>query len=398
MDFLAIIHQQYLRNLKSSFNRDLLHQIDWTNRMIGITGARGVGKTTLLLQHINQVFGYSENVLYLTMDHIQLSGLSLLDIAAYHSAKGGTHLFIDEIHKSNNWSGELKTIYDLYPDLSVVFTSSSILEIYKGQADLSRRVIMYDMNGLSFREFLQIETGIHLDVFSLDNLITNHINIAHSILDFGIKPIKHFKQYLKYGYYPFYLENISAYPIKLMNILNLTLEIDLVGIKNVDPASIPKLKKLIHLLATSVPFQPNISKLAGSVEITRNTLLQYLQYLSQAKILNMLQDSGSSYSYIAKPEKIFLHNTNLMSCLQPNAVNIGSARETFFVNTLSNKYQINTTSQGDFLVSDTFTFEIGGQSKTTKQIAGLADSYIVVDDVEIGTKNKIPLWLFGFLS
>ena len=154
------------------------------------------------------------------MDHIQLSGLSLLDIAAYHSAKGGTHLFIDEIHKSNNWSGELKTIYDLYPDLSVVFTSSSILEIYKGQADLSRRVIMYDMNGLSYREFLQIETGIHLDVFSLDNLITNHINIAHSILDFGIKPIKHFKQYLEYGYYPFYLENISAYPIKLMNILN----------------------------------------------------------------------------------------------------------------------------------------------------------------------------------
>ncbi len=398
MDFLAIIHQQYLRNLKSSFKRDLLHQIDWTNRMIGITGARGVGKTTLLLQQVNQEFGYSENVLYLTMDHIQLSGLSLLDIAAYHSAKGGTHLFIDEIHKSKNWSSELKTIYDLYPELSVVFTSSSILEIYKGQADLSRRVIMYDMNGLSFREFLQIETGIHLDVFSLDNLITNHINIAHSILDFGIKPIKHIKQYLEYGYYPFYLENISAYPIKLLNIINLNLEIDLVGIKNVDPASIPKLKKLIYLLTTSVPFQPNISKLAGSVEITRNTLLQYLQYLSQAKILNMLQDSGSSYSYIAKPEKIFLHNTNLMFCLQPNAVNTGSIRETFFVNALAAKFKINTTNQGDFLVSDTFTFEIGGQSKTTKQIAGLADSYIVVDDVEIGSKNKIPLWLFGFLS
>ena len=398
MDFLSVIHQQYLRNHKSSFTRDLLHQIDWTNRMIGITGARGVGKTTLILQHITQVFGFNERVLYLTMDHIQLNGLSLLDIAAYHSARGGTHLFIDEIHKNNNWSSELKTIYDLYTDLSVVFTSSSSLEIYKGQADLSRRVIMYDMNGLSFREFLQIETGIHLDVFSLDNLITNHINIAHSILDFGIKPIKHIKQYLEYGYYPFYLENISAYPIKLLNIINLTLEIDLVGIKNVDPASIPKLKKLIHLLTTSVPFQPNISKLAGSVEITRNTLLQYLQYMSQAKILNMLQDSGSSYSYIAKPEKIFLHNTNLMFCLQPNAINTGSVRETFFVNALASKFKINTTNQGDFLVSDTFTFEIGGQSKTTKQIAGLADSYIVVDDVEIGSKNKIPLWLFGFLS
>lgn len=398
MDFLALIHQQYLRNLKSSFKRDLLERIDWNNRMIGITGARGVGKTTLLLQYISQTFGYSEDVLYLTMDHIQLSGASLLEIAAQHTGKGGTHLFIDEIHKSKNWSSELKTIYDLYPDLKIIFTSSSILEIYKGQADLSRRVILYDMNGLSFREFLQIEEGIKLEHTTLKDIIDHHQDIAHDILNRGIKPLKYFKNYLNYGYYPFYLENLSAYPIKLLNIINLTLEVDLVSIKNVDPVSVPKLKKLINLLASSVPFQPNISKLAGSIEITRNTLLQYLQYLSQAKILTLLQDGGSSYSYIAKPEKVLLHNPNLMACLQPNNVNPGSMRETFFVNAISALYQINTTSQGDFVVEDKYRFEVGGASKTNKQIARLENIYLVVDDIEIGSRNKIPLWLFGFLG
>ncbi len=254
------------------------------------------------------------------------------------------------------------------------------------------------MDGRSFREFLQIEEGIKLEHYTLKDVIAHHQDITHSILNKGIKPLKYFKNYLNYGYYPFYLENQSAYPIKLLNLINLTLEIDLVSIKNVDPVSIPKLKKLINLLASSVPFQPNISKLAGSIEITRNTLLQYLQYLAQAKILNLLQDSGSNYSYIAKPEKVLLHNPNLMSCLQPNSVNLGSMRETFFVNAISALYQINTTSQGDFVVEDKYRFEVGGANKTNKQIAGLEDSYLVVDDIEIGSRNKIPLWLFGFFG
>lgn len=398
MEFLALIHQQYLKNLKSSFSRDLLFQIDWKNRMIGITGARGVGKTTLLLQHISKNFGYTDEVLYVTMDHIQLSGVSLSDIAAYHDRNGGTHLFIDEIHKSNNWSSELKTMYDLYPNLNIVFTSSSILEIYKGQADLSRRVVLYDMNGLSFREFLQIEAGLQLKSYALPEMIEHHQDITQDILKTGIKPLKFLKDYHHFGYYPFYLENPSTYSIKLLNIINLTLEVDLVSIKNVEPTSIHKLKKLINMLASSVPFQPNISKLAGSVEITRNTLLLYLQYLAQAKILNLLQDSGSCYSYIAKPEKVLLHNSNLMYCLQPMSTYQGSLRETFFVNSISAKYLINTTNQGDFVVENTFRFEVGGAKKTKKQIAGLDKSYLVLDDIEIGTANKIPLWLFGFLS
>ena len=398
MEFLSLIHQQYLNNLKFSFKRDLLGQIDWTNRMIGITGARGVGKTTLLLQYIKQTFGFSEDVLYLTMDHIQLSGVSLLDVAAFHSVRGGTHLVIDEIHKSKNWSSELKTIYDLYPGLHVIFTSSSILEIYKGQADLSRRVILYDMDGLSFREYLQIETGARLATLNIKDLTEKHIEISHEILDKGIKPLKHFSNYLQHGYYPFYLENLSAYPIKLLNIINLTLEVDLVSIKHVDPASIPKIKKLINLLATSVPFQPNVSKLAGSIEITRNTLLLYFQYLAQAKILNLLQDSGSTYSYIAKPEKVYLHNSNLMACLQPNNLNSGSIRETFFVNSISPLHLVNTSTKGDFVVDDTYVFEVGGHSKTNKQISWLPNSFLAIDDVEIGSRNKIPLWLLGFLK
>ncbi len=398
MEFLPHIHQQYLRNLKSTFRRDLLDQIDWNNRMIGINGARGVGKTTLLLQHILQTFGYSSDVLYLTMDHIQLSGVSLLEIATYHADKGGTHLFIDEIHKSKDWSRELKTIYDLFPNLNIVFTSSSILEIYKGQADLSRRVIMYDLNGLSFREFLQIEAGLKFKHYHLNDILEHHPEITHEILDAGIKPLKYFNNYLNYGYYPFYLENVAAYPIKLLNIINLTLEVDLVSIKNVDPVSIPKLKKLISILASSVPFQPNISKLAGSLEITRNTLLLYLQYLKQAKILNLLQDDGSSYSYIAKPDKVLLHNANLLLCLQPKSANLGNIRETFFVNTISSQYLINTSNQGDFIVEDKFTFEVGGAGKTQKQLAGLKHSYLVMDDIEFGSRNKIPLWLFGFLA
>jgi predicted AAA+ superfamily ATPase len=398
MEFLSLIHQQYLKNLKFSFKRDLLDQIDWTNRMIGITGARGVGKTTLLLQYIKQTFRFSEDVLYITMDHIQLSGVSLLDVAAFHLGNGGTHLFIDEIHKSKSWSGELKTIYDLYPGLHVIFTSSSILEIYKGQADLSRRAILYDMEGLSFREYLQIETGIKLEILNIKEIISQNIEISHEILNKGIKPLKQFKNYLKYGYYPFYLENLSAYPIKLLNIINLTLEVDLVSIKNVDPVSIPKIKKLINILANSVPFQPNVSKLARSIEITRNTLLLYFQYLAQAKILNLLQEKGSTYSHITKPEKVLLHNPNLMACLQQNNLNSGSIRETFFVNSISPLHLVNTSIKGDFVVDDTYVFEVGGASKTNKQISGLPDSFLAVDDIEIGSRNKIPLWLFGFLK
>lgn len=366
--------------------------------MIGIAGARGVGKTTLLLQRITQSFGFSEEVLFLTMDHVQLSGISLLEIVKYHTAQGGTHLFIDEIHKSKDWSLELKTIYDLYPELNIVFTSSSTLEIYKGQADLSRRVILYEMNGLSFREFLQIETGIELKRYGLTELVQHHPQIAQNILQTGIKPFKYFKNYLQYGYYPFYLENRASYPIKLLNILNLSLELDLVIIKSVDPGSIPKLKKLINMLASSVPFQPNISKLAGSIEITRNTLLQYLQYLAQAQIITLLQGEGSSYSYIAKPEKVLLHNTNIMTCLQPTITNPGSLRETFFVNSVGSLYLVQTAHPGDFMVNETFKFEVGGANKTKKQIAGLPNSYLVVDDIEIGSRDKIPLWLFGFLG
>jgi uncharacterized protein len=398
VEILEKLHQQYLQNIHSLFERQLSSTMNWSDRMIGLCGARGVGKTTFLIQHIKQTFGFANTALYVSLDNVQIFGNSLLGIAEYHHARGGTHLFIDEIHKSQNWSIELKTLYDLYPKMHFVFTSSSILEIYKGTADLSRRVVLYEMNGLSFREFIQIESSISCKKYSLEEILYNHLDISHEIISKGIKPLKYLKDYMTYGYYPFFLENRATYSIKLLNIINQTLDIDLLVTKKIDITNIPKLKKLLSVLSQSVPFQPNISKLAGSIEITRPTLLLYLQYLAQSKLLHLLQDTGSTYNYIAKPEKVFLHNTNLIMSLHPENYNSGTMRETFFVNTLAHKYTINTTHSGDFLVDDKYTFEIGGPTKTFKQIAGLKDSFLVVDNIEFGNKNKIPLWLFGFLE
>jgi predicted AAA+ superfamily ATPase len=398
MEILENLHQQYLQNLNALFERPLSSEINWKDRMIGLCGARGVGKTTFLIQHIKNTFGFGNTALYVSMDHVQIFGGSLLAIAEYHHTRGGTHLYIDEIHKSQDWSLELKALYDLYPKLHFVFTSSSILEIYKGTADLSRRVVLYEMNGLSFREFIQIESAITCKKYSLDEVLHHHLDISHEIISKGIKPLKYLKDYLTYGYYPFFLENRENYAIKLLNIINQTLEIDLLVTKKIDINNIPKLKKLLSVLSQSVPFQPNISKLAGSIEITRPTLLLYLQYLAQSKLLHLLQDTGTVYNYIAKPEKVFLHNTNLIMSLQPENYNSGTMRETFFINTLAHKFHINTSQTGDFLVDDKYTFEIGGPTKSFKQIAGLKDGFLVVDNVEFGSKNKIPLWLFGFLD
>lgn len=395
MDQLYILHQEYLRGLQISFRRYLLDSIDWTNRLIGIKGARGVGKTTLILQHIFEKFEYRKEALYVSMDNIALTGLSIIEIAAQHQKTGGTHLFIDEIHSSKDWSKELKNIYDLHQSLYIVFTSSSILEINKGQADLSRRVVQYELQGLSFREFLVLEMKENINHYSIPEILEHHIDIAHGILSQNVKPLQHFSNYLHYGYYPFFLENIASYKIKLLNIINLTLDQDLVQIQSLDPINIPKLKKLLHVLSVSVPFQPNISKLAGSIEITRNTLLLYLQYMQNAKLVGLLYDHARSYSLISKPEKIYLHNTNLIYTLSSENANKGNVRETFFLNQVSSNNSVHTSEKGDFLVNEKYTFEIGGAQKNYKQIAEIKNSYLVVDDLEIGFGNKIPLWIFG---
>ncbi|MCP9762811.1 ATP-binding protein [Lacihabitans soyangensis] len=396
MDFLYQNHQKTITKLKTEFRRDFIDQIDWDERMIAIKGARGVGKTTLMLQYIKETHKTANQALFVSMDDIQVSGLSIWEIAEYHYNQGGTHLYIDEIHKYDNWSIELKNIYDRLGGLSVCFSSSSILQVYKGYADLSRRVVSYQLHGLSLREYIQIETKTRFEKYTFQEISKNHVEISTQIIE-RIKPLAYFNEYLKMGYFPFYLQSKKSYYQKLTTILGVTLEVDLPYILDINIHNVGKLKRLIKVIAGAVPFQPNISKLAESVDLTRNTLTQYLYYLEQAEIINLLTVNTKSYSHLTKPEKIFLQNPNLAHAINWETVNRGTLRELFFLNQLKTTQQVNFTKIGDFLVNEKYIFEIGGSTKTFAQIADIEDSYLAVDEIEIGHKNKIPLWLFGFL-
>lgn len=396
MEEIYIQHLEYINNLDIDFRRNTIDSIDWNNRLIAIKGARGVGKSTMILQHIKETFDQDPAALYVSMDDISINGLSILDLAKGHINFGGTHLFIDEIHKYQNWSQELKNIHDKYKKLHVVVTSSSILKLYQANHDLSRRMVSYDLPGLSFREYLNIENGTDLPTYSLQDLLSNHTKIATEISE-QITILPQFSKYLQHGYYPFYLEGQGSYLHKLNNTINLILDVDLPYVMGVSIPNIFKIKKLLSNLAKEVPFQPNISKLAGSLELTRSTLNQYIHYLDSASLLNLLFDAGKSYSMISKPEKVFLDNTNLSYAIAPRNVNTGNIRETFFFNQVSKVHNVTFTKTGDFLVDEKYTFEIGGKNKNKKQIWNVENSYIAADNLRFGTHNKIPVWLFGFL-
>jgi uncharacterized protein len=394
MEKLYDLHYSYLKKTKITFKRYLMDEINWEGRLIAIKGAKGVGKTTLILQYIKSKFTGNE-ALYVSMDSLIAKPYTIFEIAEHHVNKGGTHLFIDEIHKYADWSREIKTIHDLYPDLYVVFTGSSILQVYKSFADLSRRAVSYVLEGLSFREFLELETSIHFDKLELEDLLQNHVQIAEKIIS-KINVFKYFDQYLKYGYYPFYVEDKKDYYLKLENVINNSLDIDLPFMLEINVHNIFKIKKLLYILATQLPFQPNITKLAESLELNRSTLNNYLYYLSESKLLNLLTASGKSYTAISKPEKIYMQNTNLIYAISADSVNKGTLRELFFFNQVSARYAVNYVKKGDFLVENKYLFEIGGAQKSFTQIADIKDSFLAIDDVQIGRGNKIPLWLFGF--
>jgi uncharacterized protein len=394
MDQIYIEHKETIAAFRTSFRRNLIDEIDWEEPLLFIQGARGVGKTTLMLQHIKEKFGNSSAALYVSMDDLALANYKLVDLAKNHHQHGGTHLFIDEIHKYQNWSKELKNIRDKIKDFKVVASGSSILEIQKGNADLSRRSVIYTLFGLSFREYVNIELKLNLPIISLADIITSHETLVPELL-LKFKPLQHFSSYLKYGYFPFYLEGTKNYHHKLGNVLNVVLEQDMALIEGVDLTKIPKIRKLIYLLSNQVPYQPNITKLAAALETDRITLLNYLASLEKASVLSLLRLNGKFYSQLTKPDKIFLQNTNLLY-LSQKIVNIGTLRETFFANQLGIKHKISLAQHGDFIVDNTFTFEVGGASKGFQQIADKNNSYLVLDEMPMGIKNKIPLWLFGF--
>jgi len=381
---------------KFDFERHLCSGIDWEERLIGIVGSRGTGKTTLILQHIKKHFTQRKNALYISLDNIWFTKSGLKPTVHEFYTLGGTHIFIDEVHRYPNWAIEIKNLYDSFPDLHIVFTGSSILEIYKSNADLSRRAITYHLHGLSFREFLRLETNFVAPVLSLKDILDNHIEIASKICS-EIKIIPAFRAYLEYGYYPFFKEGVKNYSMRLRNVVNVILESDLPAVEKIEYASIYKLRKMLMIVSSLVPYAPNLSTLSSQLEINRATVMKYFIYLQKAGLVRMLTTDQKGMSLMNKPEKLFLDNTNLIHALAPENYNIGNVRETFFMNQLSLKHSISSANKGDFLIDGTFTFEVGGINKTFKQIKDLQESYIAKDDIETGYGNNIPLWMFGML-
>ena len=379
----------------TSFVRSLMNEIEWEARLIGIKGARGVGKTTLLLQYIKMNLPMDKTVLYASVDNIWFSEHKLYDLASDFVKRGGKYLFLDEVHKYPNWSQELKNIYDDLPELHVVFTGSSLLEILNAKSDLSRRAIVYEMQGLSFREFLMFYKNIRIPVASLQEVLENAGDICLGINE-QCRPVQMFNEYLHDGYYPFFTGNREDYYINIENIVNLILEQEMPLLCGVDPAYIRKLKALLSILASSVPYEVDITKLAGTIGLTRNSVITYLQNLDRAELLKLLYSDLTSVKKMQKPDKIYLQNPNLLYAIASTSVQIGTARETFAISQLSVNHEIEYgKTQGDFVVDHKYTFEVGGADKTFKQIADLPDSFILADNIEYATGKKLPLWIIG---
>jgi predicted AAA+ superfamily ATPase len=397
MDILIEKFQQRLSWVETRFVRGLMDEISWDARLIGIKGPRGVGKTTLLLQyiklHLNREPG---STLYVSLDNIWFNNHLLSDLVDDFVKRGGRYLFLDEVHRYENWSQELKNIYDDYPGLSVVFTGSSLLQMINARADLSRRAVVYHMQGLSFREFLNLTTGSAFPAVTMEMILSGHAGLARQVAA-GVRPLQHFSTYLRSGYYPFFLDQPHLYFSRLEEIVNMVLDIELPLLRGLETAYVHKIRQLLQIIAESAPFVPNISKLSERIGINRTTLLSYLHYLNESELITTLYKNATGITRLQKPDKLFLDNTNLMHALSPQNVNSGNLRETFFTNQLNYRHTVEYAEKGDFRVGPAHTFEIGGKNKSSRQLPAGGNAWIAADDIEYGSGNKIPLWLFGFL-
>ncbi len=375
-----------LQKTTTDFKRYLYDQVSWDSRMIGIIGARGVGKTTMILQHIKENINTKE-ALYVSADDLYFGENRLFDLADNFYKSAGKYLFIDEIHRYNNWSIELKNIYDSFPTLKIVFAGSSILDILKGSADLSRRAIIYKLHGLSFREYLKFFHNYTTEVYPLKQIVNNEVklpNINH--------PLPLFNDYLKRGYYPFGLED--EINIRLGQIIVQTLETDIPQYANLNVGTSRKLKRLLSIIAQSVPFKPNFSKISKIINVSRNSLDDYFSYMEKSGLISQLRNETGGIRGLGKIDKVYLENTNIIYNLVGDKSNIGNLRETFFFNQMRVKNDIISSEKSDFII-DNYTFEIGGKNKQQKQIYQDGKSFVVKDDIEFGYLNVIPLWTFG---
>lgn len=388
MDKLVQRFKALLANTDTQFLRYEHSMIDWNDRMKAVVGARGIGKTTLLLQHIKLNLSLTES-LYVSADDFYFSEHRLLEFAEDFHKMGGKYLFVDEIHKYPGWSKEMKLIYDYLPNLNVTFTGSSILDIFKGTDDLTRRVLLYKMYGMSFREYLNLKYKLFLPVYSLSQIINHQVSVSE--VEF---PLADFKDYLQNGYYPFARQ--GNFKERLLQIVNTTLETDIPLFARLNASTAVKLKRLMIVVAQSVPFKPNYTKLADILGIDRQTLADYIAYMEKAGLFRQLYDSTGGIRGLGKVNKLYLDNTNLAYLLGENVSDVGNIRETFFFNQLAVNYDIQSSPVSDFLV-DGYTFEIGGKKKGNAQIRGVNNAYVVKDDIEFGFGNTIPLWHFGFM-
>lgn len=381
---------------KLDFHRYLSAEIDWRDRLICIKGARGTGKTTMMRQRIKEVFGAGGKAVYLSLDDLWFATHRVRDAIEYLSSHGYTHVFLDEVHHFGaDWSLLIKNLYDQFPDLSFVYSGSSLLKLESSKGDLSRRQAVYTLKGLSFREYLAFESVGTFAVLPLEEILANHRQLASRIVE-KIKILPHFEAYLKKGYYPFYKESHALYEQRIVEVVNKVLESDWPAVADVSVETVRKAKKMLMVLAASCPQQPNMSALYRELETERNTGLKILSALDQGGLLALVPPKGESLKNLSKPEKIYCDNTNLMYALAPR-INNGTMRETFFFNQIRKDHEALFSGVGDFQVDGKYHFEVGGKGKGFDQIADVPNSFVVNDGVERGVGNKIPLWLFGFL-
>ncbi|MBN2896756.1 MAG: ATP-binding protein [Campylobacterales bacterium] len=397
LESLRILEKKILKEVASDYKRYLFKEIDFGSQMIGIVGARGVGKTTLLLQYVKalKLAHESHKSLYFSYDYPTNVDLKLIDLAEAFVKIGGEYLIIDEIHKYARFSLDLKAVYDFFPRLKVIFTGSCATSIYNAEADLSRRVVLYTMNGLSYREFLELKLGIELPAYSLESILKDHIEIADHLTGMFL-PLEHLQEYLTFGYYPFYFKDQNQYLRQLNAVVNQTIDIDLVHLGLVKQSFTNKLKKLLLIISESNPFELNITKVAATIEVSRNTLYAYLHHLDKGGLLNIVGSSKKGISKLSKPEKLYLNNTNIFYIFASES-KIGTIRETLFVSLLKHRHNIEISDKGDFVIDHTYTFEVGGEHKSFHQVKEEPSAYLVIDTDITQHRHKIPLWLFGFL-
>ena len=391
MEYLFEAHKILVEASSELIDRELYYEIDWSKRLIGIKGFRGVGKTSFLLNIVKRNYGNSRECLYVNLNDFYFSKRRIFSFADEFYKRGGKILVLDQIHKYEGWSAELRQCYDDLPDLKIIFSSSPVLRILEGNDDLKDIATIYHLEGLSFREFLNYKTGQHFSKLSLEEILNNHLEITPAIINL-VRPLAYFPEYLKSGFYPYFIKNPEFYSETLLRHVNLALEIDVTYLNQIELKYLPKLRKLLQLIGSQTPATPNVSKISSEIETSRATVINYLRYLKNARLINLLFTNGLN-GQLQKPDQVFLHNTNLLHIVAPDNINNRNLRLTFFFNQVGYRHKVNCSAELDFKVNDKYEFLIGGKYTHAEGL----NRYAAADMIETGESQVIPLWLFGFL-